>query len=121
MSHLSGLTPAESLRIRYDADRAVMAEVMPLMRHLVWAGGNYGAVALGVVDVDVGAGSFERVQIEEWAGWGSSHGPMRGEQSSARRLAEPFERVQMGAGADAGLSDFWVVAQISRPYLNAFK
>jgi hypothetical protein len=41
-----------------------MAEVMPLMRHYVWAGGAYGALAQGAVEVDVGAGCYERVGLD---------------------------------------------------------
>ena len=60
----SGLTPPEPLRTRFEADREVMAEVMPLMRHYVWAGGGHGALAQGLVDVDVGAGCFEQIALD---------------------------------------------------------
>jgi SEC-C motif-containing protein len=64
VSHPSGLTPPDHLAARFEADRRVMAEVMPQMRHYVWTGGAYGALAQGVVDVDVGAGCFEQVALD---------------------------------------------------------
>jgi ubiquitin-protein ligase len=40
-----------------------MATVAPRMRHYIWADGR-GALAQGPVDVDIGAGCFEAVEIE---------------------------------------------------------
>jgi hypothetical protein len=58
----SGPTLSSERRSRFEADRAVLAETMPKVRHLVLADGG-GAIAQGDVDVDVGAGCFEPVEI----------------------------------------------------------
>lgn len=48
---------------RFEADRAALFEVLPRVRHCIWASGA-GALARGQVDVDVGAGCWEEVEIE---------------------------------------------------------
>lgn len=47
---------------RYELDRVVVAEVFPNMRYRILARGA-GALATGVVDVDVGAGCWETVDL----------------------------------------------------------
>jgi hypothetical protein len=58
----SGPTLSSSQLDRFDADRHVLAEMLPHVRHLVLADGR-GAIAQGPVDIDVGAGCFEPVEI----------------------------------------------------------
>jgi hypothetical protein len=48
---------------RYEQDRQLLSEMLPAMRHLIHADGR-GAIAQGSVEVDVGAGCWETVQIE---------------------------------------------------------
>jgi len=57
------LTPSSTQLERLKEDRVTMAAVVPRMRHYIWADGR-GALAQGLVDVDVGAGCFEGVEIE---------------------------------------------------------
>lgn len=59
----SGLTLSKERLERFEADRAALAEVLPRVRHCIWANGA-GALAEGPVDVDVGAGCWEEVEIE---------------------------------------------------------
>jgi len=47
---------------RFEDDRVVFADVLPRLRHYIWATGE-GAFAEGAVDVDVGAGCWEEVEI----------------------------------------------------------
>jgi hypothetical protein len=58
----SAPTLSEERRRRYALDRAVLAELLPQVRHLIWADGH-GAIAEGPVDVDIGAGCWEQVEI----------------------------------------------------------
>lgn len=58
----SGPTLSEERRLRFEEDRRVLAEVFPRVRHVVLMDGS-GAVADGEVEVDVGAGCFEPVEI----------------------------------------------------------
>jgi hypothetical protein len=48
--------------LRFEEDRSVLADVFPRVRHVVFMDGS-GAVAEGEVDVDIGAGCFEPVEI----------------------------------------------------------
>jgi len=59
----TGLTLTEQQLQRYEQDRQLLSEMLPGMRHLIHANGS-GAVAEGPVEVDVGAGCWETVQIE---------------------------------------------------------
>jgi hypothetical protein len=66
----SGRTLTVERHRRFEADRETIADLYPHLRHYVWAavGGACGAVtgdayAEGPIDVDVGAGCFEPVQI----------------------------------------------------------
>src|SRR5215207_2746095 len=59
----SSLTPDEQRCERWEADRRILRERLPKVRHLVLAGSRI-ALAEGIVDVDAGAGGFESVQIE---------------------------------------------------------
>jgi SEC-C motif len=58
----SGPTLSSALRRRFDADRVVLAELLPRLRHYIWATGE-GAYAEGIVEVDIGAGYWEEVEI----------------------------------------------------------
>ena len=58
----SGPTLSSAQRNRFEADRRILTETMPRVRHLVLADGR-GAVAQGPVDVDIGAGCFEPVEV----------------------------------------------------------
>jgi hypothetical protein len=58
----SGPTLSEKSRLRFEEDRRVLAEVFPGVMHIVNMDGS-GAVAEGPVEVDVGAGCFEPVEI----------------------------------------------------------
>jgi hypothetical protein len=68
----SGPTLSSARLQRFEADRSVLAEVLPRLRHYIWASGE-GAYAEGVVDVDVGAGCWEEVEIR--MDFGSEHPP----------------------------------------------
>jgi len=59
----SGPTLSDERLERFAADRAALAEVLPQMRHCIWANGA-GALAEGPVQVDIGAGCWEQVEIE---------------------------------------------------------
>lgn len=59
----TGPTLTEQQRQRYEQDRQLLREMLPGVRHLIRADGS-GAVAEGSVEVDVGAGCWETVQIE---------------------------------------------------------
>ena len=59
----TGPTLTEQQLQRYEQDRQLLSEMLPEMRHLIHADGS-GAVAEGPVEVDVGAGCWETVQIE---------------------------------------------------------
>jgi hypothetical protein len=59
----SRLTPDEQRCERWEADRRILRERLPKVRHLVLVG-THVALAEGIVDVDSGAGRFEPVQIE---------------------------------------------------------
>jgi SEC-C motif len=48
--------------MRYEADRLVLGEIFPRMTHKILASGA-GAFATGEVDVDMGAGSWEQVDL----------------------------------------------------------
>jgi SEC-C motif len=58
----SGLTLSKERRLRFEEDRLILAGIFPRVRHIVFMDGS-GAVAEGPVEVDVGAGCFEPVQI----------------------------------------------------------
>jgi len=58
----SGPTLSEERRLRFEEDRSVLGEVFPRVRHVVLMDGS-GAVAEGEVEVDVGAGCFEPVDL----------------------------------------------------------
>jgi hypothetical protein len=58
----SGPTLSSSQLDRFEEDRRVLAKTLPRVRHLVLADGG-GAIAQGPVDVDLGAGCFEPVEI----------------------------------------------------------
>ncbi len=59
----SGHTLDDQRRRRFEADRRLLAERMPGVRHLMLLGTDC-ALAEGIVEVDAGAGSFEAVSIE---------------------------------------------------------
>jgi hypothetical protein len=59
----SGPTLSNERLERFAADRAALAEVLPQMGHFIWADGS-GAVAEGPVEVDIGAGCWELIEIE---------------------------------------------------------
>jgi hypothetical protein len=59
----TGLTLTKQQLQRYEQDRQLLGEMLPGMRQLIHADGS-GAVAEGSVEVDVGAGCWETVQIE---------------------------------------------------------
>lgn len=58
----SGPTLSKERLERFAADRAALAEVLPQMRHCIWADGA-GAIAEGLAEVDIGAGCWEQVEI----------------------------------------------------------
>jgi hypothetical protein len=58
----SALTLTEERRSRYAEDRAVLAEVCPSVRHEVRMDGR-GATAQGPLEVDIGAGCWEPVDV----------------------------------------------------------
>lgn len=59
----TGPTLTDGQRQRYEQDRQLLREMLPGVKHLIHADGT-GAMAEGVVEVDVGAGCWETVQIE---------------------------------------------------------
>lgn len=63
MSTLLSPTPNEQRRARFETDRNILRELLPGIRHLVLTGTDW-AIAEGAIDVDAGAGRFERVEIE---------------------------------------------------------
>lgn len=58
----TGPTHTEQQLRRYDEDRELLQQMLPELRHLIYADGR-GAVAEGAIDVDVGAGCWETVYI----------------------------------------------------------
>jgi hypothetical protein len=58
----TGPTLTEEQRQRYEQDRVTLAQVLPGLRHYIWADGR-GAIAEGEVEVDIGAGCWESVEI----------------------------------------------------------
>ena len=58
----TGLTLTVERHARFEADRRVLADLHPDIRHYVWAATG-DAFAEGAMHVDVGAGCFEPVQI----------------------------------------------------------
>jgi hypothetical protein len=58
----SSLTPNEQRWERWETDRRILVARMPKVRHVVLLGTDM-ALADGFVDVDVGAGRFEPVEI----------------------------------------------------------
>ncbi len=58
----SGPTLTSARLERLEADRGVLASVLPGLNHYIWASGE-GALAEGVVDIDIGAGCWKPVQI----------------------------------------------------------
>jgi SEC-C motif len=58
----SGPMLSDGQRLRFEEDRRILAEIFPRVRHLIRMDGA-GAYAEGEVDVDVGAGCFEQVDL----------------------------------------------------------
>jgi ubiquitin-protein ligase len=58
----TGLTLTPERHRRFEADRRVLADLHPDMRHYIWAGSG-NAFAEGMMHIDVGAGCFEPVEI----------------------------------------------------------
>lgn len=58
----TGPTLTEQQLQRYEQDRQLLREMLPEVRHLIHADGS-GAIAEGSVEVDVGAGCWETVEI----------------------------------------------------------
>jgi hypothetical protein len=58
----SGPTLSSGQLQRFAADRRTLGDLLPRLRHYTWAGGE-GAYAEGPVDVDIGAGCWEQVDI----------------------------------------------------------
>lgn len=57
-----GPTLSEERLQRFREDRAVLAEVCPRLRHCIWMDGR-GALAEGMIDIDIGAGCWESVDV----------------------------------------------------------
>jgi hypothetical protein len=55
-------TLPSSLLTRLEEDRATLAGLAPHIRHYIWADGR-GALAEGPIDIDIGAGCFEPVEV----------------------------------------------------------
>ncbi len=58
----TGPTLTEERQRRYEQDRVTLAQVLPGLRHYIWADGR-GAIAEGEVEVDIGAGCWDSVDI----------------------------------------------------------
>lgn len=57
-----GPTLPSSLVTRFEEDRATLARLTPHIRHYIWAD-RRGALAEGPIDIDIGAGCFEPVEL----------------------------------------------------------
>ena len=96
------LTPNEQRCERWEDDRQILRERLPKVRHLVLIGTDT-ALAEGIVDVDAGAGRFERVQIEMMFTARYPNEPPRVSERGGRWAPAPDRHIQRGGELCLGL------------------